>query len=180
MERYLEQSVAVKPGKKEALMYALCWIGVVVTAVFAIMFFANAFVIAEKFSINWMSLLVAVVSIALALFLYMRKDWLRMEYDYIYKDGILEICGILNLKRRKLLLRIEKERIVQAGAINHAQLKRTGVKLHKWCADEGSCCLCYMEGNIRHIALLDFNDDFISLLRRQLPVGVWQDEKGRK
>ena len=83
----------------------------------------------------------------------------------------------MNRRRRKKLLSLEVNRILAAGEACKAP---QAPKTNKWNAQGGSCCLLYMEGNVRRAALLDLDEKFIAILRRKLPAGAWRDIEGKK
>lgn len=178
MEQYYEQSVAAEFTPCKRIVYLLCWCMMILCLLLAVVF--ASFILpddAARNGISWIAAAVSVAMIVAALCVFRYKDHLRMEYDYIYKDQNLEVYGILNRRRRKKLLSLDINRILSAGSVNAmSQMPKT----YKWNAQGGSCCLCYMEGNVRRGALLDLDDNFIAILRRKLPAGAWRDIEGKK
>ena len=181
MEQYYEQSVAADFNPRRRAIYILCWMLIVIFVILALFFAAGALnESGAGLKISWANMIAAVVFLLAAGFVFVRKDYLRMEYDYAYQNGTIEVCGIMNQRRRKKLLSLDIGRISYAGCIPPGAYERRDLKIHKWSAGGESLCLCYTEGNTRHMALLDLDDEFSRILRRQLPAGVWHDGEGKK
>lgn len=104
-----------------------------------------------------------------------------MEYDYSLRDGELEICGIMNRRRRKRLAIIDVQRVLQAGSIKRPDAVPVsgggGFKMHKWYVNTGLYYIVYMEEHARHCALLELNDEMAAGIRRYLPAGAWRGEE---
>lgn len=184
MDIYYEQTVVGERKSKNALLYALCWVLIVVFALAAVMFGANVLPAGnQSLHVNWVSAVGMVICLAAAIVLFMRKDALHMEYDYILCNDKLEIYGILNARRRKRLAVITLSSINGGGQADNSHcaslLKQNGVKTHTWCGDNNRSYLYYMEENARHLALLELDQQMSDLIRRRLPVGVWRDAEGK-
>lgn len=183
MEKYYEQSVARPGSAKTGLAYGLCWMLIVALMIIALLFASSALPesAGNALEVNWLSVLGLALCLVLAGILYVRKDYLRMEFDYILHDGVLEISGVMNRRRRKKLARIDLNRVLQAGAVPEGGSAALGpdksIRRHKWYACECRHYLLYKEESIRHAALLELDAQLCELVRRQLPVGAWRNEK---
>lgn len=139
---------------------------------------------ANVFSINWFRLIVLAAALAISAFLFVRKDYLRMEYDYILQGNVLTICAIMNRRRRKRLLSLKLSDVLQAGAASESTFAAlqgsSSVRRHKWYASACHHYIAYTQDCIRHVALLELDETLLHLIRRQLPAGVWHDEEGKK
>lgn len=165
MEQYFEQTVAKEATPIRRALYVICVLMIAALVIAAMLFAANAADLsAPKLKLSWPNLILALLALGAAGILFRRKDDLRVEYDYIYQDGAIEIAAVLNRRRRKRLLYLDVNRIqrVESAAVI---LARRDYKIHNWYAREGATCLCYLEGNVRHAARLDLNEAFIDRLR---------------
>lgn len=184
MEHFFEQSVAEGKSLKKSLLYALCCLGIAVFLIVALICAANVFGRdPSAFVVKWKSVVGLAVSLVASGALFMLKDHLRMEYDYIYRDGILEISGVLNRRRRKRLVTIDLQRVTEAGPATGdalAAMARSGkARLHRWYGTQCRYYLIYMEENVRHAALLELDEQLAALIRRRLPAGAWRGEEGK-
>lgn len=187
MDGYLEQSVAGRQSPGRTALYALCWGLIVLLSLAAVAFAADVLGGAQdRVDINWRSLLGFTLCAALAIAIFLRKDALHMEYDYILRDGTLEICGIFNRRRRKRLARIPLGQVGRmgraSGADYEAALRQPGLKRHNWNGGGGALhYLCYMEENVRHMAVLELNGEMIGQIRSssRLQRGAWREAEGK-
>lgn len=184
MERYYEQSVSAQTSLKATVLYLFCWIGIVaallLAAVFAACFLGNE---ASLSALNWRCGICMVLSLALAGVLLNRKDYLRVEYDYILQNETLEIYAVLNRKRRKRLACIQVERVLQLGVISENAFGMfvgdQNARQHSWCANSRQNYIVYVEENIRHVALLEMDAELCALMRSALPITARHGEEGK-
>ena len=188
MEQYMEQSVAAETNARAKLLYGACWLAIILLLIAALA--AGASVLNEDasgISIHWPGAIVAALSLALAWFLFRRKDWLILEYDYTLRDDTLEISAVLNRKRRRSLGRIEMPRVQQCGPAAHVEVERVGrlpgLKLRKWYLNQEKplFCIQYSDGSERCAAFLELNEAMINRIKcsRGLPAGAWRNPEGR-
>ena len=186
MDGYFEQSVAGRRTMRDAILYALCWALIALLGLAAIFFLVNVVSVGEDgTALRWPCLVGALVSLGLGALIFRRKDYLRLEYDYLFREGALEIWGILNLKRRRQLARIPLEHIHRMGPAEgagfEAACRQPGLKRHDWHAGGALRYICYAQENARHMAVLELSDEMLAQMRgsgRILP-GVWQGEEGK-
>lgn len=184
MEIYYEQSVVGESRNKHSVLYAIFWSITVVFAVLAMICGANVLGNdPEVFSVNPPSAVGFVLCLAVALCAFFRKDHLRKEYDYILRGDVLEIFAILNHRRRKKLASLHLNQVHAVGMASSARCaslrKQRGLRLHAWSVRPGTHYVYYIEDNVRHMALLELDDQIATLIHRQLPVGVWQSIEGK-
>ena len=184
MEQFFEQSVAEGKSLKKSLLYALCCLGIAVFLIVALICAANVFGRdPSAFVVNWKSVVGLAVRQVASGALFMLKDHLRMEYDYIYRDGILEISGVLNRRRRKRLVTIDLQRVTEAGPAtgdaNAAMARSRNARFHRWYGAQCRYYLIYIEENVRHAALLELDEQLAALIRRRLPAAAWRGEEGK-
>lgn len=184
MEQFYEQSVAEGKSLKKSLFYGLCCLGIGVFLIAALICAANVFGRdPSAFAVSWWSIAGLAISLAASGALFMHKDHLRMEYDYIYRDGTLEISGVLNRRRRRRLVAIDLQRVTEAGPATgdaYAAMARSRkARMHRWYGTQCRYYLVYMEENVRHAALLELDEQLAALIRRRLPAGAWRGEEGK-
>lgn len=188
MDRYMEQSVAGKGNLKSSVLYALCWAAAVTAVLLGVAFAAG--VVAEDpevLRINWLNVVLTAACLATAIVFYRIKDRLRVEYDYFLYPDRLEICGILNRRRRKRYASISMEHITACGNTGDDEynklLSRPGLKRHNWYVDAQSelSYICYNAETTRHMAVLELNRELIRALsaNKRLPNGAWRIKEGK-
>ena len=103
-DHFHEESVSrVKMGLN-SIIYALCYIAMVFFALLAVWGFNSIFYQIAAGQINFMTIIVMLVSGGLAYGFYVLKNNQRIEYDYTFTNGVLDIAKIINNSKRKRLL----------------------------------------------------------------------------
>jgi len=187
MENYIEQCVSGPRSTGKKVLYNLCWCATVLLVVLAI-FFATGIVGSNPavLEIKWANVILMLVCLAAAFVCFRRKDALRMEYDYFLGDGVIEISAVLNASRRKKLEEIPLSKVAQMGMLVGSAEAKTmqaqKIENHRWFLNQDARIyyLIYTKGSIRHMALLELNDEMITAIRRggELPRYAWQNEEG--
>jgi len=196
VEQYYEYSVAGSKSKRSEFFYAMCWLLIVICLIAAIFFASGIFADSTRtltytgpdaLEVNWLCVVGTALCLLAAGILFRRKDHLRMEYDYILRGTVLEVSGIYNARRRRVLAEIPLERILQMGPIRDAQIQKLSnypqMKHHNWClnADVPRYYFIYMVENNRHLAFLELNDEIVAAIRNsgKLPRDAWRSEEGK-
>lgn len=174
MENHVEQSVTGRQRAGDAALYRICWAVLALLVLLAMFFAAGALEEnSDALKINWPKLICAAACLLGALAAFRGKDYLRREYDYMLHGQVLEICLILNGRRRRRLAEIEIERIERMGAASGADfehiLRRKGLKRQNWFADADAPLyyLCYTKQSERCVAVLQLNEEMLAALRRK-------------
>ncbi len=189
MERRWEQTVEGKVTGARRALYAGAWL--LLALLLLGMLVASAGILGEteagNLRVNWLSLILFAILGALAVAVWFNKDRLRVEYDYVLQDGVLEVFAILNARRRRRSLRVELASVQSCGPASGAAYARAAggpdVRRHKLYIDEAAprYFFCYGKGGARHLALLELSDELAAAVRasRYLPVGAWHDLEGK-
>lgn len=187
MDSYVEQCVSAPESKDAKVLYKLCWCVTVILVILAV-FLATGVVGSnpEVLEIKWLNLVLLLVCLTLAFVCFRKKDTLRLEYDYFFGDGVIEISAVYNASRRKNLEQIPLSKVVQMGlcsgpeAVKAAQGQK--IERHDWFLNREAHIyyLVYNKESSRHMALLELNEEMITAIRRGgvLPRGAWQSEEG--
>ena len=190
MDDFLEQTaVRTKKGIYTFLYYiALVLMGVF--GVLALISLTNVVGIhpeTEKMMFNLPSLIIAVVFGGLAFLLFRAKDECRVEYDYTFTNGTLDISKVMNDRRRRYLCSLETKEVLSCGPASgpafQKALNEPGVKRHNWFVNrEAKLTYFYFQKKgVKHLAVLELNDAMISVIRskKYLQMGVWHDADGK-
>ena len=190
MDDFLE-TIAVR--RKQGLftvLYYLCWLLIVVFAVIA------AFSLSGIISINpetggmvfvWQNLLLTLAFGGAAYLLWRASDNCRVEYDYTFTNGCLDVSRVLNNKRRKYLTALEMKDVIRcgpaAGPAFEKTLKEPGVKVHNWFVNrEAKLYFFYFQRKgVKHVIVVELEDEMVAMIRSKnyLPRDAWYDSEGR-
>lgn len=189
MDDFLEQTaVRRKPGAF-AFLYYLAWVAMVLAGIVALMALTNVLGVdpqAGGIQFNPVALAVAAVFGGLAYLLFRLKDECRVEYDYTFTNGSLDISKVMNDRRRRYLCAMETKEVLSCGPASgpafQKALKEPNVKVHNWFVNrEAKLYYFYFQKKgVRHVAVMELNDEMISTIRskKYLQLGVWHDADG--
>ena len=167
MDNYFEQSAIGERGPRERLKYGACWAGVVLLAMIAI--FSALHIIGfdgESVVVNWFDVAVLLASAALAVLIFLMKERIYREYDYILWNSELEICVIYNRKRRKKAGTIQLGQVSAWGPAKLMEKQMHDARRRNWCARaDAAWCLTYSGDGGKEAALLELSDEMCAQLR---------------
>ena len=167
MDNYFEQSVIGERGPREQLKYAACWAGIALLALVAMFSALNVLgVEGERVVINWFDVVILVISAAMAVLIFLMKDRVYREYDYILWNSEFEICVIYNRKRRKKVAAIQLGQVSAWGPAGALEKQMHAAKRHSWCANTGAAWgLVYSGEGGKEAALLELSEEMRTQLR---------------
>ena len=138
MDDFLEQVARRRHQGVFTLMYVLMWVVIVISGFSALMYLMNIMgVDAEgNFQFNFIALIFAVVFGGIAFLLWRRADYCKMEYDYSFTNGTLDVSRVLNNKRRRYLTALDMKDVVRCGPAKGPAFVKTlnepNIKKHNW------------------------------------------------
>ena len=132
--------------------------------------------------------MIALVTGGAAFLVYRWKDTLRVEYDYTFTNGALDISSVLNNRRRRYLCAMDTQDVVRCGPATGPAFERTlkepGIKVHNWFVNrEAKLFYFYFQKKgVKHVAVMELNDEMIAVIRSKnyLPMGTWYDADGKQ
>lgn len=185
MENYLEQVVANTTQSRKTLYYFLLCMLMVILMMWALICLAGA--LTGDSGINWIGLAGFVVFGGLAAIIFRFKDYLRIEYEYVYSDGKLDVSSVMNNRRRRYLTRLELSQVKNCGVAKGPAYEKASAdpswQKHKWYLDgkQPIFYFCIEKKGAKHMMLLQLNNDMVELIvkGKRLPMGVWHDAEGK-
>lgn len=135
---------------------------------------------------SWQSLLLTVVFGGGAFLLWRGSDNCRVEYDYTFTNGNLDVSRVLNNKRRKYLTALEMKDVIRCGPAAGPAFMKTlneqGAKRHNWFVNRDAKLyyFYFQRKNMKHVIIVELNDEMVAMIRSKnyLQRGVWYDENG--
>ena len=191
MDDFLEQTAIRRKQGGFMVLYGLCWAVIVVfgfLALFSLSKVIGADPNTGKLSLNWRALGVFLVTGVIAFLCWRGRDNCRVEYDYTFTNGILDISRVMNDKRRRYLCEMQMREVARCGpaqgpAFTKA-LSEPGVKRHNWFLNRDSKLhfFYFTKKGEQHIAILELNDEMIAVIRSKnyLAKDAWYDADGRQ
>jgi len=190
MDDFLEQTAVRQKQGVFTLLYYLMWVVMIVFALIAVFGLTSMIGVNPEtggIAFNFPSLIMGVVFGALAFVCFRAKDECRVEYDYAFTNGSLDVSKVMNERRRRYLCAMETKDVISCGPAKgpafQKALKEPGVKQHNWFVNrEAKLTYFYFQKKgVKHLAVLELNDEMISVIRskKYLQPGVWHDEDGK-
>ena len=95
MEQRFEQTVGSESTGARSALYIGAWVLLVLLALGALIAAAGIAGATETgaFRLNWTSLILFALFAALAALVWLKKDGLKLEYDYALEDGTLDVTA---------------------------------------------------------------------------------------
>lgn len=178
LDNFREEVVVKRNRGLNSLLYALCWVGIVVFGLIGLLNFST--VMRLSFDQAWFFGLGAFVVFGGAAFLLFRnKDNLRTEYEYTFTNGTLDVAKVLGNTRRKYLTALDVKSVESCGEVTHASFQRfitmKDVKKHNWFLNrEAHLYYFYFTKNaVKHVIVLEITEEMLGLVRKYLPFGAY-------
>ena len=190
MDDFLETVARRKRQGAYTAVYFLTWVLIVLFGFYALLNFSSMIGVKEDGSgiqFNFQALIMALVTGGIAFLLWRRSDYCRVEYDYTFTNGILDVSQVLNNKRRRYLTALDMKDVVRCGPTQgptfEKTLRESGVKRHNWFLnrDANLYYFYFVKNNVKHLAVLELTDDMIAMIRSKsyLQRGVWAADDGK-
>ncbi len=186
MDNFKEEIVVKRHNGLNTAIYYLSWIMIVVFGLFGIINVYGALgSIGRQQTFNWVALLAGAVMIGLAVLLYLKKDELRVEYEYTFTNGTLDVRKVMNNAKGKYLAEIPLKIVESCGSVTHPSFQRylndKTLKKHNWFLnrDNDLIYLFFTKNGVKRLVVIEPSQEMQQLMRSKgyLSYGVWQETK---
>ena len=188
MDDFLETYAVRRRKGATTLLYVLCWALIFALALAAAIALSGVMGASESggLTVSWLNLLATLVLGGLAFLLWRGSDHLRVEYDYTFTNGILDVSRVLNNKRRRYLTALEMKNVIRCGPAAGPAFMKTlnepGIKKHNWFVNrDANLYFFYFQKNgVKHVIVLELVKDMIAMIRSRnyLPRDAWYEADG--
>jgi len=120
MDYFHEESVTKINSGLNSVIYVICYIGMIIFGLFALQGLASIM----SGIINISNIIFMLVCGGLAYGCFVLKNNQRIEYDYTFTNGILDIAKIINNSKRKKLLSVDVKDFEVIAPISDEGFKR--------------------------------------------------------
>lgn len=157
------------------ILYIISWVLVVVFGLYAMMMLQVVF---YEFSLS--SLLVTLVSAGLAVLVFLRKDELKLEYEYTFTNGSLDFAKVMCSAKRKELGSMTVANVAAMGHVAHDSfhkfLAQKDVEKKNWFLnrDGNLFYFYYVKDNKKHMIIIEPSEEMVDLIRRYAAPGAYQ------
>ena len=177
MDNFREE-VAVKHNRTgNMILYGLSWIAIVALGFIALLAFSA--IMAMQFTIpNFIQLGVCG---GLAYLIWRKKDDLRIEYDYTFTNGDLDVAKVFGNSRRKLMTSLTVKNVEACGAVTHQSFQRymtmKDCKKHNWFVNRDAHLyyFYFVKNEVKHCIILELSEEMVNMIKPYLGFAVGQE-----
>ena len=191
MDDFLEIIAARRnQGLFTALYYAV-WLLIIVFALLAAFFITGVVGVNPETGgmvFAWQNLVLALILGGAAFLLWRASDHCRVEYDYTFTNGNLDVSRVLNNKRRKYLTALEMKDVIRCGPAAGPAFAKTlnepDIKRHNWFVnrDANLYYFYFQRKGVKHMIVVELTQEMVDMIRSRnyLPREAWYDAEGRQ
>ena len=183
MDQFLEEVVTPRNKGLQTAVYIAANLLWILLAFFAfiqlqnVTYALNAFGFGTEFFIYLAMLL---VSGGLAVLIFLRKDRVKLEYEYTFTNGQMDFAQIYNNKKRKNLGTMNLKNVEACGLVSSGSFQRyinmQGIKRTNWFLNREAELLYFYfqkEGQKR-IIIIEPSREMTDMIKKRLSQGAWQ------
>ena len=175
MDNFKEDIVTSRSTLLNNVLYALCWVMIVVSGIYAFLLLQ---VLMVSFSVA--TLLVTLLSAGCAVLLFFAKDNLKTEYEYTFTNGSLDFAKVLRGAKRKELGSMNVANISACGHVAHDSFRRyismKDVEKKNWFLnrDGNLFYFYYVKENKKHMIVIEPSEELVQMMIPYFQAGVYQ------
>ena len=176
MDNFKEDIVSPRSNALGNVLYALCWVFIVLFGAYALMMLQ---VVMVQFSV--LTLVTVAMAAACAVLLFFIKDQLKVEYEYTFTNGSLDFAKVFRQAKRKELGSMNVKNVSACGHVAGIGFRRylsmKDIEKKNWfCNRDGNLFyFYYVKENKKHMIVIEPSEEMVDMIRRYLPAGVYQD-----
>ena len=190
MDDFLEQTAVRQKQGVFTLLYYLTWLMMALLAILAALSLTSVMGVNPEtggMAFHPQMLIAGAAFGGLAFLCFRGKDECRVEYDYSFTNGTLDISKVMNQRRRRYLCSVETKEVLSCGPASgpafQKALKEPGIKQHNWFVNREArlTYFYFQKKGVKHVIVLELNEEMISVIRskKYLQMGVWHDADGK-
>lgn len=175
MDNFKEDVVSSRNRLLPNILYVVSWVMIVLFGLYAMLLLQVVF-----FDFSVATLIMTVASAALAVFLFIYKDNLKLEYEYTFTNGTLDFAKVLRSARRKELGSMNVANVSACGHVAHDSFRRflaqKDVEKKNWFLnrDGNLFYFYYVKENKKHMIIIEPSEEMVDMIRNYVPAGVYQ------
>ena len=182
LDNFREEVAAKHNRTLSNILYVLAWAVMMMSALMAMMFLSSF----TTGNFQLLPIILFAVFGGIAVLIWFKKDNLRIEYDYTFTNGDLDVGKVFGNARRKLMTSLPMKNVEACGLVTDPSFQRyitmNDVKKHNWFVNRGATLyyFYFVKNSVKHIIVLEISNDMALMLRPYLNYGVWQGEEPKK
>ncbi len=176
MDRFMEEVVVKRNKGVNEVLFALSMVAMVLMAIMG-MFYLQ--VLLMQFSVQL--LIITLIFIGGAVYLFLFRDRLRTEYEYTFTNGDMDFAKVYNNKKRKSLGSLKVSRVDAFGKVNSPAFQRyismPGVRKDNWFLNRGQelYYFYFQKESSKRVIIIEPSEEMVQYIKQFLPRGSWQE-----
>ncbi|MCL2811044.1 MAG: hypothetical protein FWD25_04045 [Clostridia bacterium] len=169
MDNFLEQIVVPRKKGLQSMLYALCWFMIIFFGLIALILLQGTVM-----SLNFdpFGILALLITGGIAVLLFLRKDRLRVEYEYTFTNGEMDFARVYGNSKRKELGTMKVRNVQACGWVQHASFQRyitmPNIRKDNWFLNrEASLFYFYFEREgKKRVIVIEPSEEMAKLIRQ--------------
>ncbi|MDR3050273.1 MAG: hypothetical protein LBU67_00950 [Oscillospiraceae bacterium] len=168
MDHFREEIVVRRNRGLQSALYALCWLGIVFFGFVALIYLQGTVM---QLNFNIPGIVILLVSGGAAVLLYLRKDNLRLEYEYTFTNGELDFAMVLGNRRRKELGSMRVRNVEACGLVAHPSFQRyitmPGIRKNNWFLNRGANLFYFyfVKDGSKRLIVIEPSQEMVALIK---------------
>ena len=175
MDNFREDIVTSRNQMMPSILYAICWIFIVIFGLYAVMMFNVLF-----YQFSLMRLINTILPAAIAVLLFFVKDNVKIEYEYTFTNGSLDFAKVMHGAKRKELGSMRVKNVDACGWVTHQSFQRyinmPGVRKDNWFLnrDANLFYFYFVKDSAKRIIVIEPSKEMADLIRQYAAHGAFQ------
>lgn len=176
MDRFLEEVVKKHNRGLDEVLYYLSWVLMIFCALIGVMFLQSL-----PYAFNVTTIILTLVPIAIAVYLWLTHDKFRTEYEYTFTNGSLDFAMVFNNKKRKSLGSLNVAKVDAFGKVQSGSFRRhtsgKDVKHLRWFLNRDSelYYLAFSKEGKKSVIVFEPSEEMVGYIKQYLPYGAHQE-----
>ena len=176
MDRFLEEVVTKHKRGLDEVMYYMSWIVMIFCAVIGF-----AFLQSLPYGFNVATVIITIIPIAIAIYLWIIHDRFRTEYEYTFTNGSLDFAMVFNNKKRKSLGSLNVAKVDAFGKVSSGSFRRhtsaNNVKHLRWFLNRDSelYYIAFSKESQKSVIIFEPSEEMVGYIKHYLPYGAHQE-----
>lgn len=176
MDHFMEEVVVKRNRAFQNVCFLLASVAMVVFGLMGLLMI-NALL----YSFSLLALVETLAYIGLAVFLFLRRDRLRTEYEYTFTNGELDFAQVFNNQKRKTLGTMRVKNVEAFGPVDSNNFRKLinmpEMKKRNWFLNRDSKLyyFYYQKESTRNMIVLEPSEELVDMIRKYLPHGAYQE-----
>ena len=176
MDRFLEEVVTKHKRGLDEVLYYMSWIVMIFCAVIGF-----AFLQSLPYGFNVATVIITIIPIAIAIYLWIIHDRFRTEYEYTFTNGSLDFAMVFNNKKRKSLGSLNIAKVDAFGRVQSGSFRRhtqgNNIKHLRWFLNRDSelYYLAFSKEGQKSVIVFEPSEEMVGYIKHYLPYGAYQE-----